>query len=99
MATPSTSLCDHCATDDETIARSVIGEVKQWDEIKGYGFVLLPESLIYHLVDPDKPDIFVHHAHVEIKGRIGFKAGERVIFTLVSVRGRGLQARNVRRYR
>jgi CspA family cold shock protein len=60
------------------------GEVKWFDEKKGYGFIEIE----------DGPDIFVHHSGIEMPGLKTLADGDRVSFN-VEKGDRGLIAKNV----
>lgn len=70
----------------EEVTPDVLGEVKWFNNQKGYGFIVHGES----------PDIFVHHTAINMDGYRTLKQGEQVNFDLVST-NKGLQAVNVRR--
>lgn len=72
----------------ENVTPDVLGEVKWFNNQKGYGFIVHGES----------PDIFVHHSAIDMDGYRTLKQGEEVHFDLVST-NKGLQAVNVRRTR
>lgn len=62
----------------------VVGEVKWFNNQKGYGFIVFGEH----------PDIFVHHSAIKMDGYRTLKQGGEVRFDLV-VTDKGLQAHNV----
>jgi CspA family cold shock protein len=68
------------------VTPDVAGEVKWFNNQKGYGFIVYGDS----------PDIFVHHTAINMEGYRTLKQGEEVHFDLVST-DKGLQAVNVRR--
>ncbi len=63
------------------------GEVKWFDNKKGFGFIVGEEG---------GRDIFVHYSAIEGDGFRSLKDGEKVEYELVDS-GKGLQAQNVRR--
>lgn len=70
----------------EDVTPDVLGQVKWFNNQKGYGFI----------VHGDSPDIFVHHTAIDMDGYRTLKQGEEVHFDLLST-NKGLQAVNVRR--
>lgn len=62
----------------------MIGEVKWFDEEKGFGFIC----------QEDGSDVFVHYSHILQEGYKSLVAGDKVEFEIV-VESKGPQARNV----
>ncbi|NLC33982.1 MAG: cold shock domain-containing protein [Erysipelothrix sp.] len=60
------------------------GEVKWFDEEKGFGFIC----------QEDGSDVFVHYSHILQEGYKCLQAGEKVSFDVV-LEEKGPQARNV----
>ncbi len=63
------------------------GEVKWFDNKKGFGFIVGQEQ---------DQDVFVHYTAIEGEGFRSLKDGEKVEYELVDS-GKGFQAKNVRR--
>lgn len=64
----------------------MIGEVKWFDEEKGFGFIC----------QEDGSDVFVHYSHILQEGYKSLTAGDKVTYEVVT-KDKGPQARNVSR--
>lgn len=64
----------------------MIGEVKWFDEEKGFGFICQEDGM----------DVFVHYSHILQEGYKSLTAGEKVSYDIV-VNEKGPQARKVER--
>lgn len=62
----------------------MLGEVKWFDEDKGFGFIC----------QEDGSDIFVHYSHILQEGYKSLSPGDKVKYDIVS-KDKGKQARNV----
>ncbi len=60
------------------------GIVKWFDRVKGFGFITRDDGV----------DVFVHYAHIAIKGHRSLAEGERVSFRIEQT-PKGPQARDV----
>lgn len=63
----------------------VVGTVKSWFDVKGFGFIV-QEGVA--------GDVFVHHSEIRMEGRRTLNPGQQVRF-LVDRRARGLMAKDV----
>jgi CspA family cold shock protein len=71
----------------ETRQERVQGEVKWFNNQKGYGFIVF---------DDKDSDVFVHHSAIQMDGYRTLREGEAVVFDLMDG-PKGLQAVNVAR--
>jgi cold shock protein len=72
---------------EDTMAQRIIGTVKWFDKVKGYGFITYED---------EEPDIFVHSSALQTQGVRYLEEGDRVEFTIEQT-PRGLHAGNVKK--